>query len=152
MDFLYDPYHRPTICEKCGGVMVFKGVGEYECEDCKHHQYDDYGLVRNYVEANKGATAADIEAKTGVKQRTIRQMLRESRLEVSLDSKAFMHCEICDANIRSGRFCPKCEAAYHRKMEEQARLQKNMKGFGMGGNTDRGEKRFTMDEDKFYKY
>ena len=152
MDFLHDPYHRPTICEKCGGVMVFKGVGEYECEDCKHHQYDDYGLVRNFVEKNKGATASEIEDKTGVKQRTIRQMLRESRLEVALDSKMFMHCEICGTNIRSGRFCPKCEAAYHHKVEEQARLQKHMKGIGMGGDTSHGEKRFTLDEDKFFKY
>ena len=36
-------YHRPIKCEKCGGIMVFKGVGEYQCEDCKFVAYDDYG-------------------------------------------------------------------------------------------------------------
>ena len=24
-----DIYNRPLICEKCGGIMIFKGVGEY---------------------------------------------------------------------------------------------------------------------------
>ena len=36
-------YNRPTYCEKCGGGMVFKGVGEYECEKCGALEYDDYG-------------------------------------------------------------------------------------------------------------
>lgn len=36
-------YNRPTYCEKCGGVMVFKGVGEYRCEKCGYLDYDDYG-------------------------------------------------------------------------------------------------------------
>ena len=26
--------HRPSYCEKCGGVLVYKGLGEYECEEC----------------------------------------------------------------------------------------------------------------------
>ena len=25
-----DNYNRPTICAECGGIMVFKGVGEYK--------------------------------------------------------------------------------------------------------------------------
>ena len=29
-----DPYHSPAYCSKCGGVMIFRGVGEYRCEDC----------------------------------------------------------------------------------------------------------------------
>ena len=51
-------YNRPTYCEKCGGVMVFKGVGEYECEKCGALEYDDYGKVRNYIEKHMGANAA----------------------------------------------------------------------------------------------
>ena len=29
-----DQYNIPTTCAQCGGVMVFKGVGEYQCEVC----------------------------------------------------------------------------------------------------------------------
>ena len=30
---IYD-YKIPRTCEKCDGVMVYKGVGEYACEEC----------------------------------------------------------------------------------------------------------------------
>ena len=46
-----DEYNRPKTCEKCDGVMVFMGVGEYQCEDCGAIAYDDYGKVRLYIEA-----------------------------------------------------------------------------------------------------
>lgn len=48
-------YNRPTYCAECGGVMVFKGVGEYQCEKCGYLDYDDYGKVRNYIEKHMGA-------------------------------------------------------------------------------------------------
>ncbi len=102
-------YNRPYVCDNCGGLMEFKGCGEYECEDCHTKGFDDYGKVRNYIELHRGANAAEIESKTGVTQKSIRQMLKESKLEITADSVAFMRCEICGVNIRSGRFCPKCD-------------------------------------------
>ena len=35
-------YNVPRLCKICGGVMVFKGVGEYRCEECGDVEYDDY--------------------------------------------------------------------------------------------------------------
>lgn len=148
MDVLgMEQYHRPKECKKCGGVMVFKGVGEYECEDCKAIDYDDYGKVRLYIEKHKGATASQIEAETGVTQRSIRQLLREGRIEVAKDSRVFMKCELCGVNIRSGRFCPECEKKYHRGVEAKLRAEKSagFTGFGMGKNGEDGEKRFRRD-------
>ena len=37
-----DIYNRPLVCEECGGIMIFKGVGEYQCEKCRHVAYDEY--------------------------------------------------------------------------------------------------------------
>lgn len=141
-NFELDSYNRPANCSVCGGIMLFKGVGEYACEDCKKVEFDDFGKVRLFIESHKGSNAAQIEEGTGVKQRAIRQMLREQRLEVTMDSKAFLHCDVCGVNIRSGRFCQKCEANYHRKIEESNRTKKSMKGVAMGNNTDAGTKRF----------
>lgn len=140
-----DKYHIPRVCEKCGGVMIFKGVGEYHCEDCDAVDYDDYGKVRLFIEEHPGATAAQIEAEIGVSQRTIRQMLKEGRLEVAADSATFLHCEICGKSIRSGRFCTECETAAHRKLEAQQRerIHKNMQVFGKAQTGDEGQKRFT---------
>lgn len=140
-----DYYHTPRTCEDCGGIMIFKGVGEYHCEDCGSVAYDDYGKVRLYIENHKGATASEIEAATGVAQRSIRQMLRESRIEVAENSKIFLHCEICGKNIRSGRFCPECEVNFHRGLEEEKRqeLRRQVQGFGADKKAlEDGERRF----------
>ncbi len=142
-------YNRPYVCDNCGGLMEFKGCGEYECEDCHTKGFDDYGKVRNYIELHRGANAAEIESKTGVTQKSIRQMLKESKLEITAYSVAFMRCEICGVNIRSGRFCPKCEASYHKEKEKQ--MREKLKGFGLENEEERrerqkGEKRFLRDE------
>jgi len=129
-----DIYHRPKACIECGGKMIFKGVGEYQCEKCKAIAFDDYGKVRNYIEIHKGTTAAQISEETGVDQRSIRQMLRESRLEVTADSRAFLHCEVCGASIRFGNLCPKCEASGKTPVDH---TQNKKLLPGMGGNDNK---------------
>lgn len=144
-----DQYHTPRLCTKCGGVMIFKGVGEYRCEDCNELAYDDYGKVRVYLEKHKGATAIEIEAVTGVKQKTIRMMLKEARFELTDDSKAFLFCESCKKKIRSGRLCPQCEMEVHRNLEEKQRKQRNqnvkIQGLGRGPGED-GKRRFSHEK------
>ena len=138
----------PTYCEKCGGVMIFKGVGEYECEECGNLDYDDYGKVRNYIEKHPGATSAQASAATGVTQKSIRVMLKEERLEIAANSSVFLKCESCGAQIRSGRFCKKCEATYHRDLEAQARADRSADFTGYGMEKQKGEegaKRFSRD-------
>lgn len=144
---LFDAYHVPHSCEKCGGVMIFKGVGEYECEKCGAKAYDDYGKVRLFLEEHAGANAVEVEAATGVTQKSIRQMLRESRLQVADDSNGFLRCEMCHKPIRSGRFCQECEVKVHRTMEQRERLKHSgeFHGFGMGANSDEGRRRFRRD-------
>ncbi len=141
---LKDEYHIPRVCKECGGVMIFKGVGEYHCEECGAVAYDDYGKVRLYIEGHKGATAAQIEGAIGVSQRTIRQLLKEGRIEVTQDSKVFMYCEICRKQIRSGRLCPECEVKAHRALENEERSKriKEMQGYGKGMEGDDGQRRF----------
>ena len=106
--------------------------------------YDDYGKVRLYIEAHRGATAAQIESAIGVPQRTIRLMLKEGRLEITPDSRSFLHCEICGKEIRSGTYCPECEMKMHRSMEaeERERRQKSLQGFGQGKKGEDGQRRF----------
>jgi len=135
-------YHRPMLCSKCGGVMVFQGVGEYQCEKCKNVEYDDYGKVRGYLEKHPGANTSEVSSNTGVPQKMIRQMLKEARLEIAQGSSVFMKCERCGASIRSGRMCPKCEMAYRRSEEEELRKKNRMEGFGKSMEKEEGQKRF----------
>lgn len=140
-----DTYNIPRECEKCGGVMVFQGLGEYKCEKCDELAYDDYGKVRGYIEEHRGATAAQVEEATGVSQKTIRRLLKEGRLEVAEGSRMFLRCELCGKDIRSGRYCPECEIKMHRSLEAQQRefAHKNLQGFSLGQKGDEGQKRFT---------
>ena len=138
-------YNIPRRCEECGGVMIFKGVGEYHCEDCKHVMYDDYGKVRLYIETHPGARSSDVSAMTGVSQHSIRQMLRENKLEIASNSASFLKCERCGINIRSGRFCKQCEIEYHRALEERERASQpghDYMGTAKARMTEDGEKRF----------
>lgn len=141
-----NPYNKPGKCHKCGGQMIFKGVGEYHCEKCGAVEYDDYGKVRMYIEQHHGATAQEVEDKTGVKQKVIRHLLKEERIEVAPDSKVSLVCEICRQPIRSGRFCPACAKLYHEKEEKLVKNQKKkIQGFGKAVTGQSGEKRYMHD-------
>ena len=142
-------YNRPTYCSECGGVMVFKGLGEYQCEKCGFLEYDDYGKARNYVEKHMGANAAEVAKATGVPQKSIRDMLKEGKLEIAKDSVIFLKCEICGAKISSGKDCPECEMNYDHDLEEMARKARHH-GDTFGYSTERrkgedGAKRFTRE-------
>lgn len=142
-----DDLNRPTFCNKCKGIMVYKGVGEYKCEDCGSVEYDDYGKARNYLEQHKGANVAEISDATGVTHKSIREMIKEKRFEVIDNRGGYIRCEMCGENIKSGRLCSKCEMLYHRKLEEETRSQKkkNISGFGESTRGERGSKRYTRE-------
>lgn len=141
---ILEKYHVPKICKQCGGIMIFKGVGEYRCEGCSAVDYDDYGKVRLYIEEHPGANAAQVEEKTGVTQKIIRRLLKDGRIEVAEGSKTFLRCAVCGKSIRSGEFCPECETKVHQRMESQQRAlkQKDTRGVGMGQKGDEGQRRF----------
>ena len=145
-----DQYNMPVKCDKCGSVMVFQGCGEYKCEKCGNLMYDDYGRVRNYLDKHNGASAAEVAEKTGVSQKSIRMMLRDSRIEVAAGSQSFLYCEACGKPIRYGTLCADCEAKMHMQIEMQSRNKNpvNISGFSLEHSIDvTGERRFIRDWD-----
>lgn len=145
-DGLINQYNIPRICVKCNGIMIFKGVGEYQCEDCGEIEYDDYGKVRNYIEQHRGANAAEVEAGTGVTQKSIRKMLRESRIQIAEGSQVFLRCDLCGKSIRSGVYCPECEIKVHRNIEEHQRsmMHDDARAYGMSRTGEDGQMRFVQ--------
>lgn len=138
-------YQKPTLCAVCGGVLVYKGLGEYRCEECEGLEYDDYGKVRNYLDTHRGANVAQISDDTGVTHKVIREMIKENRFEVIDNPGGYIRCEMCGADIKSGRLCPTCEVAYHRKMEDKVRNEKkkSLAGYGDTLQGEQGSIRFT---------
>lgn len=135
-------YYIPRKCKVCGGIMVFKGLGEYVCEKCGEREFDDYGKVRNYIDTHRGATAIEIEKATGVSQKSIRSLLREERIEVAKDSKIFIRCERCGTNILSGRYCEKCAKLLQGLSEQKTVRKNNLSGYASADPMDDGEIRF----------
>ena len=144
---ILDDFHRHTFCNKCRGVLVYKGLGEYQCEDCGEMAYDDYGKVRNYLDRHRGANVAEISEATGVTHKSIRDMIKDNRFEIINNAGGYIRCEMCGANINSGRLCSKCEMLYHRQMEEEARAKRKaaISGGSAGMHGDSGSKRFTWE-------
>lgn len=142
-----DDLHRPTFCNICNGVLVYKGLGEYQCEDCGASEYDNYGKVRNYLDKHRGANVAEISDATGVSHKAIREMIKENRFEVIDNHGGYIRCEMCGVNINSGRLCSKCETLYHRQLEEEARASRktSISGGSAGRHGESGSKRFTRE-------
>ena len=125
--------------------MVFRGLGQYKCEDCGYIDHDDYGKARNYIEETPGANVYQIAEATGVARKNITNMVKDGRFEVTQDSKTFLACEVCGVNIRSGRTCRNCEASFHRAYEEDVRRTNIKGGFGKADQDAEGAKRFKRD-------
>ena len=45
----------PTKCDACGGRMIFKGGGSYECMECGKIALDAFGKVKVFLEECGGA-------------------------------------------------------------------------------------------------
>ncbi len=98
----------PQHCKKCGGRMIYKYKGMYQCDECEEQDYDDFGIVARYLAENGEASSVVIEKNTGVKRELINKFLRDGRLEIPETSKVFITCNICGGDIRFGKICSKC--------------------------------------------
>ena len=127
--------------------MVYRGIGEYICEECGAAEYDDYGKVRGYLEHHRGANVAEISDMTGVSHKSIRDMIKEKRFEIIDNKGGYLRCEMCGEKINSGRMCDKCERLYHKQVEEHTRAErnKNVSGYGENTHAERGSKRYTRE-------
>lgn len=101
-------YGIKRVCSKCHTPMEYMAMGEYKCPNCQNMEYDDYGLIRNYLDEHGPTPAAIIEKDTGVRRAVINDYLRRGRLEINDGSPVFIKCEICGKDIKFGRICAAC--------------------------------------------
>lgn len=73
--------HKPVFCDKCGKAVKYVGLGEYSCQACGFVMYDDYGKVRAYLEANRGATPLEVAKYAGVDKEIVLYLLETDKLE-----------------------------------------------------------------------
>lgn len=111
MDELVEKYlmlNKPTNCSVCNSPLFYIGAGKYECRKCNDVFLDDYGRVREFIEANGPTPAVIISKVTGVKVDIINGMLKEGKLEIPEGSNYYLKCEKCGSSLKYGRICPSC--------------------------------------------
>ncbi|MCR4605142.1 MAG: hypothetical protein K5639_03995 [Eubacterium sp.] len=96
------------FCDKCDGLLIYKGSGRYVCEDCDAEIYDEFGIIKKYLIENGPRNIIEISKETGVSRAVITRLLREGRLEVSKGSDVMPVCERCGIGIRFGIYCRRC--------------------------------------------
>ena len=105
-------------CHQCRKIFTYLGYGPELCPECRKKDEEDFTKVKSYLRENPGKTLAQTAEDCDVKIETIRQWLRDERLEYSKAGDTGITCEKCGKPIRSGHICNECRAANARMAGE----------------------------------
>lgn len=103
-------------CMKCNKLFNYL-TGPPICASCRKEIEDKFKEVRLYIRKNVKATIPEVSEACDVDVKQIKQWIREERLSFSNDSPIGIDCEICGANIKTGRFCSTCKAEVANNLE-----------------------------------
>ena len=106
-DLGFEP--KTVLCEKCGGIVKFRGSGRYECEDCGYVFLDDFGKVREFLEKRGPSNIMEISYATGIEKTVISKLLMDGRLQVTQLHGEGKKCLRCGIPIARGKYCAECE-------------------------------------------
>ena len=128
---------KPAQCDDCGGKMVYKGIGEYECSKCGNVMYDDYGKVRRYIDEHGASSILILERETGVSKEVLEYLIKDGTLTQPPESIFTNVCNRCGYPIVNGRYCKACmmEMANELAGVMKADQKKEPKQVATGKNT-----------------
>ncbi len=110
-----------TRCRKCNKMFNNNGVlGLNKCPACSNPYRSDpdkVKLVRDLVKDNPNISALEVSEITGLSRGEIVEYIKGEVLEFSHTSQAYLRCEECGVEIRTGRLCSGCKV---RKQNIQA--------------------------------
>lgn len=107
--------HEEKCCRRCGRIYNYYGVGNMLCPICAEYDNAQFDKVRTYLYDNGPSSMEELAEATGVSERKIFAYLREGRLEIPPNSSLTLKCEICGADIRTGKICILCANSLSRK-------------------------------------
>ncbi len=67
-------------------------------------------LVRNLVKDNPNISAGEVSSLTGLSAVEIVDYIKVEVLEFTENSQAYLKCEECGKEIKTGRYCGSCKA------------------------------------------
>ena len=95
-------------CYECGNRLMADDDCRYFCENCGLEFENEYSLVRAYLKKNGSTEALKVSGATGVAMSKLNHYLRKGMVEVADNSKTFITCKKCGAEIKYGEYCPGC--------------------------------------------
>ena len=107
-------------CRRCRRLFNYIG-GQPICPQCREELEKKFHEVKKYIFDNKNVTIKDVVENCDIDENTVRQWIREERLEFSAGVDIGVTCEKCGAPIVSGRFCDKCKASMINQLSEAGR-------------------------------
>ena len=94
----------------CKRLFIYPGFGPRLCQDCRKNEEELFKKVKDFLNEHGAANYYEISVATGIPEETVKQWLKDGRLEVPENSAVYIKCERCGCDIRSGRYCPACAA------------------------------------------
>lgn len=103
-------------CEGCN--RVFAHPARTLCQDCYEKSQKWFTSVKDYLQANQGASVAEVARETEVDIELIYEYIRAGRLNV-VPKDARLFCSICGDLINAGRLCAKCRTGLQKSNYEE---------------------------------
>lgn len=98
-------------CIRCGKLFKADSLNLDLCPYCIKLDNEDFEKIRNYLYEHKTATSVELSEATGVSVMQIERYLKNGRLEIPENSPIYIKCELCGAEIKSGRICSACSVS-----------------------------------------
>ncbi|MBN2794387.1 MAG: MerR family transcriptional regulator [Clostridia bacterium] len=108
-------------CSICGKEFDADSIKSL-CYDCRKVDRHLFGIIRDFLYDNPGASVNDVVEHTGVTSSVVLKYLREGRLETVGEIK-LLNCEICGKPISYGTKCTDCQ----HKMDHSFQAVANVK-------------------------
>jgi flagellar operon protein (TIGR03826 family) len=100
-------------CAECGRVMQ-AGLRDI-CPECHKKKEDVFLIVRDYIKDHPKVAIEIVAEATGVSETSIRQFIRDGRLETA-DLDGFqLTCQRCGKPILHGLYCVLCHQEFSRQ-------------------------------------
>lgn len=103
-----------AVCKMCKRLFT-QVSAEPICPSCNDKLEVKLKEVKDYLWEHKTAPLAQISKDCDVTYNQLNRWVREDRLAFSEDSPVVFQCDGCGADIKSGRFCPKCGGKLEKK-------------------------------------
>ena len=113
LDRLLEIKANINTCPYCNKILALVH-GVKKCIQCGREFEDDFHKIKTYLDslgsdAHIGARSiSEISQATGVSTEIVELYWKRTRLETTENSPTNASCEICGAEIRSGRICFDC--------------------------------------------